>query len=270
MGEPEMTVEAIRNPQDAAASYRGHVDALRARWSPEVRAYAEQLGAEIDFARRLRELREVLDLSLRAAGKITGEDPGDFSRMENRLLKPSVERADRIMGHLRNYAATITVAAAEASATRTPLTTVREAAQYLCAIYDERDRFTILKLQKLLYYGQGYALAIFGRPLFDAKIKAWAAGPVVPEVRYMYDNAGQPLPRPTDLDLLQVPSNVRTVLDRVYAEYGPLTAWGLVDRTHVERPWAETQKNQEIPIAKIATFFVERLAMTTPPVRVRA
>jgi len=40
------------------------------------------------------------------------------------------------------------------------------------------DRITPLKLQKLLYYAQGYAPAALGRPLFDELIKAWEPGPV--------------------------------------------------------------------------------------------
>lgn len=37
-----------------------------------------------------------------------------------------------------------------------------------------------LKLQKLLYYMQGFHLAYFDTPLFDDDIEAWMYGPVVP------------------------------------------------------------------------------------------
>ena len=39
-----------------------------------------------------------------------------------------------------------------------------------------------LKLQKMLYYEQGFHLAAFDTPLFDENIEAWMFGPVVPEV----------------------------------------------------------------------------------------
>ena len=39
-----------------------------------------------------------------------------------------------------------------------------------------------LKLQKLLYYVQGFHLAVFGEPLFEEEIEAWMYGPVVPSV----------------------------------------------------------------------------------------
>lgn len=39
-----------------------------------------------------------------------------------------------------------------------------------------------MKLQKLLYYQQGFHLAYFGTPLFNEDIVAWQYGHVVPEV----------------------------------------------------------------------------------------
>ena len=37
---------------------------------------------------------------------------------------------------------------------------------------------TNLKLQKLLYYQQGYHLAAFGTPLFEENVESWMYGPV--------------------------------------------------------------------------------------------
>lgn len=42
---------------------------------------------------------------------------------------------------------------------------------------DNLEFISNLKLQKLLYYEQGYHLAIFDTPLFDADIEAWMYGP---------------------------------------------------------------------------------------------
>lgn len=39
-----------------------------------------------------------------------------------------------------------------------------------------------LKLLKLLYYIQGYHLAMFNAPLFNDRMEAWLHGPVVPSV----------------------------------------------------------------------------------------
>ena len=49
------------------------------------------------------------------------------------------------------------------------------------------DFITNLKLQKLLYYLQGYYLAVFEKPLFDVEIEAWQYGPVVPNAYYEFN-----------------------------------------------------------------------------------
>jgi uncharacterized phage-associated protein len=48
-------------------------------------------------------------------------------------------------------------------------------AQYLIhlANLEEDDPITNLKLQKLLYYVQGFHLALFDSPLFSENIVAW-------------------------------------------------------------------------------------------------
>ena len=48
------------------------------------------------------------------------------------------------------------------------------------------DTISNLKLQKLLYYVQGFHLASFGRALFEEDMIAWTYGPVVPEVYDAY------------------------------------------------------------------------------------
>jgi uncharacterized phage-associated protein len=44
---------------------------------------------------------------------------------------------------------------------------------------DIGDVISNLKLQKLLYYAQGFYLAIYGKALFEEDIVAWEHGPVV-------------------------------------------------------------------------------------------
>ena len=41
---------------------------------------------------------------------------------------------------------------------------------------DAGDVITNLKLQKLVYYAQGFSLAINNRPLFNEQIRAWQHG----------------------------------------------------------------------------------------------
>lgn len=52
------------------------------------------------------------------------------------------------------------------------------------------ERLTNLKLQKLLYYQQGYHLAAFGTPLFSEDVESWMYGPVVPSVYDVFSAYG--------------------------------------------------------------------------------
>lgn len=45
---------------------------------------------------------------------------------------------------------------------------------------------TAMKLQKLVYYAHAWHLVWDGEPMLDARIEAWANGPVVPELHEMH------------------------------------------------------------------------------------
>src|SRR5690348_2726800 len=47
-----------------------------------------------------------------------------------------------------------------------------------------------LKLQKLLYFGHGWHLAITGEPLLSERIRAWKYGPVVESIYYQFRRFG--------------------------------------------------------------------------------
>ena len=53
---------------------------------------------------------------------------------------------------------------------------------------------TNLKLQKTLYYLQGYSLRALNDPAFNEAIRHWQYGPVVPTVYFAYSaNGAEPL-----------------------------------------------------------------------------
>ena len=59
------------------------------------------------------------------------------------------------------------------------------------------DNITNLKLQKLVYYAQGFHLAWYDKPLFHEPIDAWTHGPVVRTLYAQYQSRGaNPLPTP--------------------------------------------------------------------------
>lgn len=101
------------------------------------------------------------------------------------------------------------------------------------------EALTQLKLQKLLYYVQGWAFALEGGPRFREAIEAWDYGPVVHALRETYGGHGRlPLPAPDPaVDFREDP-----LLDAVLEVYAAHEAEQLVALTHLERPWRETYK----------------------------
>lgn len=119
------------------------------------------------------------------------------------------------------------------------------------------DMLTNLKLQKLLYYEQGYHLAMYGEPLFDEKIEAWFYGPVVPVVynKYKkYEASGIPS---EDYELKFASQDEEDLFNEVFDVYNAFSASKLVSMTHEEMPWKTTPagNGNEISREKITTFF---------------
>jgi uncharacterized phage-associated protein len=135
--------------------------------------------------------------------------------------------------------------------------TAHEVAKYFVSLVDEEagDSISNLKLQKLLYYAQGFYLAFFGVPLFSEQIKAWIHGPVVPQVYHEYKDSGSgPIPvEPVNLD--DYPAQIREFLDEVYAVYGQFSASKLRDMTHAEPPWKNATQSEAISHSSMMEFF---------------
>lgn len=68
------------------------------------------------------------------------------------------------------------------------MTACEKAIRYLLAKMDEEsgDVMTLPVLQKLLYYSQGFSLAMTGKPLFEEDFEVWQMGPVIPALFEKY------------------------------------------------------------------------------------
>ncbi len=147
---------------------------------------------------------------------------------------------------------------------RRPNLTAPDVAKYFLAKtseVSEADEFVShLKLQKLLYYAQGFHLAMTGSPLFEDEICAWQHGPVVPNVWEQYKGYGrQGIEPPTDFDLNRYDAETQSILEQVWTVYGQFSAWKLRDLTHTEPPWKETPTRENISHAKMMRYFKNRL-----------
>jgi uncharacterized phage-associated protein len=122
------------------------------------------------------------------------------------------------------------------------------------------ENISNLKLQKLLYYAQGFHLAINGAPLFAEPIEAWMHGPVVRSIYFEYKDYGaSALPTPEDFDREAIDSEALDVIEEAYSVYGQYSAWGLRNLTHEEAPWKDAPLNGEISQESMRRYFAEHL-----------
>lgn len=118
-----------------------------------------------------------------------------------------------------------------------------------------------MKLQKMLYYEQGFHLAVFGTPLFEEDIEAWMYGPVVPAVYEVYKDYGYNGIDPGKVEEVTLSDREQALFDEVYKVYGAYSAIGLMNMTHRESPWANTPAGVGSVISrdKMVEFFRTRI-----------
>jgi uncharacterized phage-associated protein len=137
---------------------------------------------------------------------------------------------------------------------------------YLASSEPEPDHLSHLRLQKLLYYVQGWSLAMRSKPMFEERIEAWAHGPVVRDVyanlasygdrSILPDNVGPP-ERLTEEEMIFIQS--------VWEEYKKFSASSLRQMTHQEKPWLDARQGlspidrceKEITKESMQTFFTK-------------
>lgn len=106
----------------------------------------------------------------------------------------------------------------------------------------QEDGCTTMKLQKLLYYCQGWHLAWDEVPLFDNEIEAWANGPVIRDVynmhrgRFWLNNSWSPNGNPDNLS-----TDEKETIEAVCEAFSDWTACQMSEATHKERPWLEAR-----------------------------
>ena len=127
---------------------------------------------------------------------------------------------------------------------------------------DYGDNISNLKLQKLVYYAQGFYLALYDKPLFSESIEAWTHGPVVPALYREYKDFGAgAIPIPQDMDFSIYDEQTKELLDDIFNVFGQFSAWKLRNMTHTEPPWkdADTCANKIISHESMKEYFKTRL-----------
>jgi uncharacterized phage-associated protein len=107
------------------------------------------------------------------------------------------------------------------------------------------DDLTAMKLQKLVYYCQGYSLGWDDLPLFEEDFEAWANGPVAPALFAIHQGRFR-IPK----NLVQkhrsgakFTKDERETMDAIIEAYGGKSSLWLSGLTHREPPWRDARKN---------------------------
>lgn len=112
----------------------------------------------------------------------------------------------------------------------------------------ERDlgsTITHLKLQKLLYYAQGYHLAKYNKPIFKEDFQAWAHGPANPEIYNCYKKYGSSSIDDFPTELYEFDEETIKFLSKIWNTFGIYDGKYLEELTHNEKPWKNARKGYE-------------------------
>lgn len=126
----------------------------------------------------------------------------------------------------------------------------------------EDDSIDNLKINKILYFAQGRALAKLGFPLFDDEFEAWDYGPVVPAVYHAYKCCGKNIIEHAidTFDENKLSSEELEILTEVYIYYGKYTGLALKEITHENgTPWTQVYvegENRPIEKNRIQAYFL--------------
>lgn len=117
---------------------------------------------------------------------------------------------------------------------------------------------TNLKLQKLLYYAQGFNLAIKDKALFEEEIEAWVHGPVVPEVysefkEYTYNEINGIY----DKKEIVLTKEEIDLLDNMWNIFQSYSGKVLEEMTHNEEPWKNARNG--LGILDYSNHIIEKI-----------
>lgn len=115
---------------------------------------------------------------------------------------------------------------------------IRDVAAYILAKAGPMSAF---KLQKLCYYSQAWSLVWDDKPLFDARIEAWANGPVAPSLYAVHKGMYVIHPGQLGGRAAALTGDEQETVDVVLSSYGDLSGQQLSDLTHAEEPWLKAR-----------------------------
>jgi len=142
---------------------------------------------------------------------------------------------------------------------------------------EDNKQITQMKLQKLVYIGYGWILAVLDQELFDEDVCAWQHGPVIRSLYNEFKHFGN---RPIDtlaveydldresmyypeIEDKESDEPIKVVLEKVWDIYKDISAWTLRNKTHENgTPWSKVYTggtNDILNKADIKTHFEDKI-----------
>ena len=126
---------------------------------------------------------------------------------------------------------------------------------------DSGSTITPLKLQKILYYAQGYYLAMYDKELFKEDFQAWAHGPANPKIydmykKYGYNSIDYPSGKPK-----KVSEETLKFLYDIWNTFGIYDGKYLENLTHQEEPWINARKKAKCHDGDSCTEIITKESM---------
>jgi len=132
----------------------------------------------------------------------------------------------------------------------------------------EYELISHMKLQKLIYYCQGYFLALHGKPLFPDPIEAWTHGPVSPKLYHLLKGYGAlPITAVTDPQRIILDEHEKQFISMIYNTYGQYSALHLRKMTHEEDPWKTTPAETQISLESMLEYFESLIEVNSADIK---
>jgi uncharacterized phage-associated protein len=130
----------------------------------------------------------------------------------------------------------------------------------IARLFNNLSEITPLGLQKLLYFCQGYSLALESAPIFPEECEAWPHGPVYQEIYHLFKSFKY---NPIDDDRFIILNNSKDalsdrekqIIDLISATFGAYSGKTLETITHSEDPWKNTPLNFIIKKSLIKKYY---------------
>lgn len=174
-----------------------------------------------------------------------------------------------------------------------PFPALAIANEFIRLAHEKNRQLTPMELGKLVYFAQGWSLAIRNAPLINEPIQAWKFGPVIPSVYHAFKRYGSgPITSyatsdPFDSPLWgsqeqePIPAHEYSIDDgpdknenqfakrlvhKIWEQYGQFNAIQLSNLTHdPSAPWSQTedkdkQRGVEIDPERIRKYFLSQIS----------